>query len=277
MNAHEKSVRARFTAAAGSYDSYARVQKRVASKLATLMPASPWPRRILEIGCGSGQFTERLLAGGRASTVHAIDVSGGMVREARARLGRDRRLSLAVADLLAFESATPYGLIGSSCALHWITPLQAAMERVAGLLEEGGLLVCALMLRSTLGELHEARLRVAPAKPPLGRLPEPEDVRVCFEAAGFVFVRAFDEVLTASYPSAAAFLADIRGQGVTGGAVSRSTAPLSRREIRALAADYDAHYRQPDGSVRAGFHVFYAKAVRGAGARAEQAVITGCR
>lgn len=260
METVDQSVRSRFSAAARSYESGARIQKRVADTLLARMPPQPWPTPILEIACGSGQFTERLLAHAERSRVHAIDIAEGMVDRTRARLGHDPRLSLAVRDFRAYESPHRYGLIVSNCALHWLTPLQTALERTARLLEPGGLLVGSLMVEGTLAELHEARLRVAPSKPPAGRLPDPDQVIGGLTGAGFHVQDSTEEILTASYASGPAFLAALHAQGVTGGAVSRAAVPLNRTEIRRLTDVYEARYRQADGTVRASYRVLYVTA-----------------
>ena len=53
-------IAARFGGSAGIYDRHASLQARVARRLGALLPASRAPR-VLEIGCGTGFFTQHLL------------------------------------------------------------------------------------------------------------------------------------------------------------------------------------------------------------------------
>ena len=57
-------------------------------------------KRVLDLGCGSGHFTRRLLEWGAASVV-GVDLSEGMVSEARARMTGDEegRLEYVVGDV----------------------------------------------------------------------------------------------------------------------------------------------------------------------------------
>ena len=75
-------------------------------------------------------------------------------------------------------------------------------------------------------------------------------------------IESLEETETDAYASAADFLRSIHVMGLTGGAVSRASTPLNRREINRLISDYDAHYRFQDGKVSATFEVGYIKAVK---------------
>jgi ubiquinone/menaquinone biosynthesis C-methylase UbiE len=90
---------------------------------------------VLEIGCGTGQLTERLARFGFRLT--AIDIGPSLIAAARRRVA-DPDVSFQVTsfeDLAADDSS--FDLVLSSAAFHWIDP-EVAFSRSARLLRPGG-------------------------------------------------------------------------------------------------------------------------------------------
>lgn len=87
--------------------------------------------RILDLGCGDGALTERLLEAG--ATVVGVDASESMVEGARSR-GIDARLGSG--ESLAF--AEEFDAVFSNAALHWMTNATAVVAGVRRALRPGG-------------------------------------------------------------------------------------------------------------------------------------------
>jgi trans-aconitate methyltransferase len=87
--------------------------------------------RILDIGCGDGMLTERIVAAG--ATVVGVDASEEMVTAARAR-GIDARLI--DAERLAFDEE--FDAVFSNAALHWVRDHDAMLAGVHRALKPGG-------------------------------------------------------------------------------------------------------------------------------------------
>ena len=256
------SVGRRFSAAANTYAARATIQTAVARNLVRLIPPSESVARILEVGCGTGILTRHLLGGFPNAIIDAIDISEGMIAAASSQFRAAPTISWHAADARRFRAREPYDLIVSNCALHWIHPLADGLVNLAHQLAPGGRFAFSLMLGGTLCELHEARLRVAPDKPPMGRLPELHEVVETLEACGCSAGDSCEETLLETYVSAAEFLQAIHELGLTGGAVSRAVTPLTRGEIHRLVADYQETYRDENQRVRATFRVGYVCASR---------------
>lgn len=259
---HHQSVRHRFSAAADRYESLATVQSTVAEKLIRLLPRSAKDRRILEVGCGTGLLTRHLLGNFPAAVIEAIDVSARMIAAARRRFSAAHGIAWHVADARHFRSDFPFDLIVSNCCLHWVVPLRDGLCNVASLLRPGGELVFSIMLEGTLDELHETRLRVAPHKPPLRRLPRLSEVIESVNLCGCEVVEELEEVEVAHYLSAKDFLRTLHELGLTGGLVSRSAPALNRTQIHAIIADYEARYRDGPRGVRASYKAGYIRAFK---------------
>ena len=87
--------------------------------------------RILDLGCGDGSLTERLIE--RGARVVGIDASPEMVAAARAR-GIDAQVMDATA--LTFENE--FDAVFSNAVLHWIHDQDAVLTGVARALVPGG-------------------------------------------------------------------------------------------------------------------------------------------
>jgi ubiquinone/menaquinone biosynthesis C-methylase UbiE len=90
---------------------------------------------VLEVGCGTGQLTERLARPGFRLT--AIDIGASMIAAARRRLtGAEVSFQVTSFEDLAAADAS-FDLVISSAAFHWIDP-EVAFTKSARLLRPGG-------------------------------------------------------------------------------------------------------------------------------------------
>ena len=261
QTAHSSSISARFAAAAQSYHEESNVQRTVAEKLDASMPAMEEIDSILEIGCGTGLLTELLLKRFPRAMIYAVDIARPMIDLARERIGECGRIRWHAADARRFRPERDFPLIISSSALHWMTPVSETVKRLGGMLEPGGMLVSALMVNGTLGELHAARTRLFPTRIAPLCLPGAEEVLEALAAAGLRVERSSGEVLRERYDSAHAFLRSLNRQGVTGTANSGCKL-LNRTELRKLTGYYDQNFAAPEGGVFATYRVLYVTARR---------------
>ncbi len=123
-------------AAAGQHwdpERYARTARFVSDLgLPALELLAPKPgERILDLGCGDGDLTLKLVALG--ARVTALDASAAQVAAARAR-GLDSRIDDAAR--LAFESE--FDAVFSNAALHWVRDADGVIAGVHRALRPGG-------------------------------------------------------------------------------------------------------------------------------------------
>ena len=102
--------------------------------------------RILDAGCGSGWYAERLLE--RGARVEAIDASAGMANFARERISRlpeelSARATVRIADLaqpLPFDNGVFAGAL-SPLVLHYLKDWRPTLREIHRVLEPGGWLL----------------------------------------------------------------------------------------------------------------------------------------
>ncbi len=245
-----------FSAAAPTYDQLAHIQTRVADRLVDGMAMLGSPRRVLDVGCGTGFLTRRLSGLFPEADITALDIAPGMIREAARLAGGAPNIRFATADAATYTDVRPFDLLVSSSTLHWIQPLDRTCRHLAGLLEPFGSFAFAIMLEHTLRELHGARVAIAPGNPPALRMPAPARVRDALAAAGLAIQMEEIQEQVAHAGSAGEMLNKLKGLGVTGGPLSRGTRPLTRGELGRLIAHYEASHRDEHG-VRATYQIGY--------------------
>jgi SAM-dependent methyltransferase len=106
--------------------------------------------RILDLGCGDGQLTARLLTTG--ADVVGVDASVAMVAAAR---GRGIAADEASAEALPYADAS-FDAVFSNAALHWVRDQDAMMAEVHRVLRPGGRFVAEMG-----GHGNVAAIRVA--------------------------------------------------------------------------------------------------------------------
>lgn len=232
----------------------------VALKLMPYLAKLDNPDRILEIGCGTGLLTQLVADRFPDARIDAIDIAKDMVERSRHRFRGNRRVTCQEADALTFKPTGPVHLVVSSSTLHWISPIDGLFRNIAGILTDNGHLVFSVMLQGTLIELHETRRRVARGKPVLATLPNSVRILKACKAAGLVVTDSHEEAVQVDYPSATDLLYALHDLGVTGGSISSSGAPLTRKELATLLADYAASYPAGNDGVYATYRVLYAVA-----------------
>ncbi|WP_435211069.1 class I SAM-dependent methyltransferase [Streptomyces sp. bgisy034] len=101
--------------------------------------------RVLDLACGTGSITARLLARFPEATSTGVDLDPALLAIAEGTFAGDERVSFVTADLkdphwtarLPYDS---YDAVLTATALHWLhrEPLAALYGRVAGLVRDGG-------------------------------------------------------------------------------------------------------------------------------------------
>ena len=107
--------------------------------LASLLPASLAGLRVLDLGCGFGDFARRACAEGAAEVV-AVDVSARMLEAARARTPVRTPIRFRREAIETFEPEEDderFDLVVSSLALHYVADYPAALARIAQVMAPG--------------------------------------------------------------------------------------------------------------------------------------------
>ena len=123
-----------------TYDQHNHVQNNVALGLADELPDFDKPS-VLEIGCGTGALTQRLLTKYKNGSFHITDISMQMVEHARSRVNSTACVNWDVMDGEHPQLDRRYDLIVSNMAFQWFIDIEQALERLRKLLRPDGVLL----------------------------------------------------------------------------------------------------------------------------------------
>ncbi|MFF0472758.1 class I SAM-dependent methyltransferase [Streptomyces sp. NPDC004284] len=104
--------------------------------------------RVLDLACGTGSITSRLLQRFPDASSTGVDLDPALLAIAEGSFAGDERVTFVTADLKdpAWAASLPYDTydaVLTATALHWLHsgPLEALYGQLAGLVREGGVLM----------------------------------------------------------------------------------------------------------------------------------------
>ncbi|CAM4027890.1 malonyl-ACP O-methyltransferase BioC [Vibrio neonatus] len=153
LSADKSAIAYAFGRAATHYDKHAKLQRDVVEKLLQKLPLCLTGMRILDVGCGTGYFTEKLLA--RGAQVVALDLSSQMLQQARLRCQARATYCLGDAEALPFAEHH-FDYVVSSLALQWCSDLSVPATELLRVCKQGGEVLFSTLAEGSLFELKEA-------------------------------------------------------------------------------------------------------------------------
>ena len=144
-------IKNNFSRYAHLYDRYSGVQENIAAELIKNADSNGF-RNILELGCGTGNFTRLLRNKFQQARVKALDISPEMIALCRRKLPK-RGLEFILADAEKFESSGSFDLIASNATFQWFMDLEATLAKYAACLRDGGTIIFSTFGPKTFREL----------------------------------------------------------------------------------------------------------------------------
>ncbi len=156
-NDPKKEISRRFSKAATTYDEFALVQKSCGTELAATLPANCHVQTILEIGCGTGNYTGLLMNRFPEAKIDAFDFAPGMVALAKEKLGEAGAVHFSCEDGEKFLATNrqAYDLITSNATMQWFDDLDATFGHIAAGLTSNGIMHASFFGPKTLQELGQ--------------------------------------------------------------------------------------------------------------------------
>jgi malonyl-CoA O-methyltransferase len=157
MNEHKGRIASAFSAQADVYDAAADLQWLVAERLAEQITSriARMPKRILEIGCGTGFLSARLADAFPETRLVLTDIAPTMLARCRSRVG-DKHTYLELDGERPEGLEGGFDLIASNLAFQWFVDLPEALARLADLLAPGGQMIFATLGVETFREWRQA-------------------------------------------------------------------------------------------------------------------------
>ncbi|RAP26199.1 hypothetical protein C2W64_02031 [Brevibacillus laterosporus] len=160
-------IQQRFNQKASTYDQHAIVQKQMADQLLQSFQSKYLPSRVLEIGCGTGYLTKKMVTYPRLLTHYtALDLADKMlmrteqaIRDHHDQFTLPASLQLVCADIEDWAHTvtdSSYDLILSNACFQWLLYPQKTLSQLHRILQSEGHLLFSTFGPLTFHELQES-------------------------------------------------------------------------------------------------------------------------
>jgi|AntRauTorcE11897_2_1112592.scaffolds.fasta_scaffold02000_9 malonyl-CoA O-methyltransferase len=213
MTLDAAEVRCSFNRGASRYQQLAQAQVRMGALLWQKRP--PNAETVLDLGSGPGHWTARLAESYSDAFVLGLDLSPGMVRQARYSYPE-----------LSFVQGNAYSLplknnaldlIFSNLAIQWCPDLTSLLTGIHRVLRPGGRALITSLLPGSLEEIHQAWSQAGALSRVLDFQPK-EVYQQAATVAGFNYFQLEASPQVFYYPTSRDLLQSVTGIGASGGA-----------------------------------------------------------
>ncbi len=248
--ADKAAISLAFGKAAESYDKHAAFQRDVADRLLSLLPDNLFGVRVLDLGCGTGYCTERLVQ--RGAVVTCADLSEKMLEQARTRCGKTaKEYVVADAECLPFEHNS-FDLVVSSLALQWCEDLAVPLNEMKRVTKKGGKLLFSTLLEGSLYELKESWSKIDTHQH-VNDFISLDRLNIALAQSECVDHRLDLPQIVVWYQTAFELMRDLKGIGANH-VENRSQGLVSRSVLQCVEKEY-RQFRNELGLLPASYHV----------------------
>jgi malonyl-CoA O-methyltransferase len=254
-----QQMRRAFDRAADTYDAAAELQYEIGDRLIERMDfIRIRPRRILDLGAGTGRFTAALMQRYRAAEVVALDIAPGMLAHSRRRGGWLRKPQCVCADAERLPFADDsFDFVFSNLMLQWCGDLGRAFAELRRVLAPGGLLMFTTFGPDTLMELR-ASWEMADGYPHVNRFMDLHDVGDLLLHTRWAEPVMDAERITVTYRELRRLLQDLKDIGAHNVTHGRPRGLTGTQRWRRFVQAYEA--RRESGVLPASYEVVYGHA-----------------
>jgi malonyl-CoA O-methyltransferase len=253
------AVRRAFDAASGGYDAWAALQQEVGARLLDRLEfVSGNPQVMLDAGCGTGRNALALIRRYARCMVVGLDLSEGMLRQARRRRTwlRSPRPVCADAARLPLGDAS-VDLLFSNLMLQWCNDLDAVFAEFRRVLRPTGLLTFSTFGPDTLRELRQAWSETD-GHVHVSRFLDMHDIGDALVRAGLAEPVMDVDYFRLTYDDVTDLMRDLKAIGASNATAGRIRGLTGRRRLDRVRAAYE-QFRQ-EGRLPATWEVVYGHA-----------------
>jgi len=260
----KQKVRRAFDRAAESYDEYAQLQKEVGERmLSRLDYIRIDPKRIIDIGAGTGRITKDLSQRFKKSTVIALDLAEGMLKKSRFTqkqgLGRFfNRVQHLCADAENLPIANDsLDFVFSNVTFQWCNDLDKTLQECYRVLSPGSLILFSSFGPDTLHELRTVWHEVDNYNH-VNAFIDMHDIGEALIRAGFQSPVLDVENFTLTYNDIKDLMHELKAIGAHNVTAGRPRGLTGKNRLQKIKHAYE-QFRQ-DGKLPASYEVIYGHA-----------------
>lgn len=207
-------IQAHFDRLAAVYDDHAALEQEVCRRLVSRsVYQQDDPRRILDLGCGTGSGALALKDRYPKALVAGLDIAPAMLARTRRRARLLRPVRTVCADIGELPvTAQSADLVFSSMAAFWTRDPVGFFAEVRRVLRRGGMFLFATLGRDSLSQLRAAWSAVDPAVE-VPSFPDIMEIGDALAAAGFAEPSLDTDLITLEYPHIDALCEELEATG----------------------------------------------------------------
>lgn len=243
----KNAVKDSFSRAAVNYDSNAKLQEAIRKK-AMVLAKDYFPKKatILDVGCGTAEFSQEIIELGTNWNVIGVDISYGMCAIASKKntlvINADA-INLPIKD----ESVD---CVFSSLALQWVENPIEAIKEILRVLKPGSTAVISTFVRGTLRELEEAFAAVDSQKHISDFIDPSQLLLKVVHIDGFV-ITADEQIYKQHHDNVRSLMLSIKDIGANNKLSSRRKGLMTPAQL----AKVEKAYKTQDGKIEASWNV----------------------
>ncbi|GAB2663794.1 malonyl-ACP O-methyltransferase BioC [Vibrio panuliri] len=251
----KQAISEAFGRAAQTYDQHAAFQRDVGHRLLEWLPWDLSGCKILDLGCGTGYFSQQLLA--RGAQVVCCDLSTAMLQQAESRCGTENiTYQQGDAECLPFYDHQ-FDYVFSSLALQWCANLAVPLAEMRRVTRKGGQAIFSTLLEGSLSELKQAWAKVDSYQH-VNDFITANQVKIALAQADCKNHHLDLPTITVWYSSAFALMRDLKGIGANH-VQGRSSGMTRRQSLKHLEQEYQNFQHNHQGLVPATYQVCLGK------------------
>jgi malonyl-CoA O-methyltransferase len=156
----KEQVRNNFSKAAMQYSAWAKVQERSAAMLVSMLPEERMGS-VLDIGCGTGFLTGKVIAKLKPQELTGVDFAEGMAQMCAQQWPESRFLCV---DAEEFDPDRKYDAVVSNFTFQWLSDIAGSMRKFYSWIKPGGFFAFCVPVKGSLKELSGVSFHVFPTE-----------------------------------------------------------------------------------------------------------------
>jgi len=250
---NKQAVADSFSKAASHYDQFAQLQRDIGNQLLNRI-STQYPAKVVDLGCGTGYFSEKLHKKFPNASLTCFDLSSAMLAQTKKRDIYEVNLKQGDIDCLPFPQNS-IDLIYSNLVVQWSEDLANCLTQIKNSLKEGCVCHISTLLDGTLDELTQA-WKVIDNNPHTNRFLSLESLQEILNKAGFSAVKLTTETRTLAYKNVIEVMRALKGIGANHVHGHKTQVISGRHLIKQLEAGY-LPFKNSNGRLNLTYQVCY--------------------
>lgn len=259
----EEEICKSFNAHAHEYERAAKIQEEIGRRLFERLDyLKIKPERVLDLGCGTGLFTQQLRARYPEAKIIGFDLAFNMLKQAKAKQGWFKKWPLVNGDMQAMPFATgAFDLVFANQVVHWGRSLSDVFRELNRVMAANGCLMFTTLGPDTFKELTQAWAQVDDHAHS-NEFADMHDLGDALMAEYFLEPVVDMEVIQLQYATLPALLQSLKAQGVKNTHPSRKSGLMGKGYWQQFEQHY-ATLSTASGKYPLSYEVVYGHAWKG--------------